>query len=369
MSDFDVWKIKSTGVVRSMAASQYIKHLSAIASVALLAAGLAACGGGSTDSAGGAGSTGDAASNLSGSVSIDGSSTVFPITEAMAEEFQIANPDVKVTVGVSGTGGGFKKFCGGETDISNASRPVKEKEVKLCEEAGIEFIEVPVAYDALSVVVNKDNDWAACLTTDELKKMWEPEAKGKIKSWKQIRDSFPDEPLVLYAPGTDSGTFDYFTEAINGDGGVTREDFTPSEDDNVLVTGVQGTKGALAYFGFAYYEENKDGINVVTIDNSADEGENCIEPSLETVKSGTYVPLARPIFIYVKKASLDKPEVKAFVDFYMNSENKSYVSETGYIPLTDGLYTNITSRIASKTTGTVFSEGSVGVDLNEVFTQ
>ena len=218
-------------------------------------------------------------------------------------------------------------------------------------------------------MVNKENDWAKCLTTDELKKMWEPEAKGKIKSWKQIRDSFPDEPLVLYAPGTDSGTFDYFTEAINGDGGVTREDFTPSEDDNVLVTGVNGTKGALAYFGFAYFEENKESINAVNIDDSSVDGEDCVAPSTETVEAGTYTPLARPIFIYAKTASLEKPEVKAFVDYYMNSENKNLVSETGYIALNDGLYSNIAARIDSKTTGSVFSKGTVGVDLNEVFAQ
>ncbi len=351
-----------------MAASQYLKRLSAIASITLLTAGLAACGG-TSDSGDSGSSGGEAASDLSGLIAVDGSSTVFPITEAMAEEFQIANPDVKVTVGVSGTGGGFKKFCAGETDISDASRPIKEKEIKLCEEAGIEFIEVPVAYDALSVVVNKENDWAKCLTTDELKKLWEPEAKGKITSWSQVRDGFPDKDLSFYSPGTDSGTFDYFTEAINGDGGAIREDLTPSEDDNVLVQGVQGDEGAIGYFGYAYYAENKDGINVVAIDNSADEGENCVEPSLETVESSTFVPLARPIFIYVKKAALDKPEVKAFVEFYMDASNKSYVADTGYIPLTDNLYTSISSRIASKTTGSVFSEGSVGVNLNDVFTE
>lgn len=349
-----------------MAAKNFIKQFATIASLTAIVAGLAACGGeGGSPNAGGA----DVPSGLSGSVAVDGSSTVFPITEAMAEEFRGPNPDVRVTVGVSGTGGGFKKFCAGETDISDASRPIKDKEIKLCEEKGIEFIEIPVAYDALSVVTNKENDWAQCLTTDELTKMWEPAAKGKIKSWKQIRDSFPDEPLVLYAPGTDSGTFDYFTEAINGDGGVTREDFTPSEDDNVLVTGVQGTKGALAYFGYAYFEENKDNLNLVSIDNSADDAENCVAPSTETVEGGTYVPLARPIFIYASKASLEKPEVKAFVDFYMDKSNKDYVAETGYIPLNDELYDSIQARIDNATTGTVFAEGSVGVDLKQVYAQ
>lgn len=344
-----------------MTAKTIIKRVAMLASLGAMVAGVTACAGGDTDTSGA-----DGASGLSGAVSIDGSSTVFPITEAMAEEFQIANSDVKVTVGVSGTGGGFKKFCAGETDISNASRPIKEKEIKLCEEAGIEFVEIPVAFDALSVVVNKENDWAACLTTDELNKMWRPEAKDQIKTWNQIRADFPSEPLVLYAPGTDSGTFDYFTEAINGDGGVTREDFTPSEDDNTLVTGVKGTKGALAYFGFAYYEENKDALNVVKIDG----GEGCIEPSIDSVEAGTYNPLARPIFIYASKASLaEKPEVKAFVDFYMNADNSELVSETGYIALNDSIYTTVASRIDDKTTGSVFPDGTVGVDLNTVYAQ
>lgn len=344
-----------------MTAKTFIKRIAMVASLSAMVAGVTAC-------AGDSGETGEGASGLSGSVAIDGSSTVFPITEAMAEEFQIKNPEVKVTVGVSGTGGGFKKFCGGETDISNASRPIKEKEIKLCEEAGIEFVELPVAFDALSVVVNKENDWATCLSTDELNKMWRPEAKGTIKAWNQIRADFPNEPLVLYAPGTDSGTFDYFTEAINGDGGVTREDFTPSEDDNTLVTGVKGTKGALAYFGFAYYEENKDSLNLVSIKNEG--SEDCVEPSIENVEAGTYVPLARPIFVYVKKSALaEKTEVKAFVDFYMNVANKELVGETGYIPLNDSIYTSVAGLIENSTTGSVFSEGTVGVDLNEVYAQ
>lgn len=348
-----------------MAAKSYIKRVAMTASLSAVVAGLAACGGGGSTDTGSGSST---PSGLAGSVAVDGSSTVFPITEAMAEEFQIANPDVKVTVGVSGTGGGFKKFCAGETDISNASRPIKEKEVKLCEEGGVEFIEIPVAYDALSVVVNKDNDWAQCLSTDELNAMWKPEAKGTVTSWKQVRDDFPDEPLSFYSPGADSGTFDYFTEAVNGDGGVIREDITPSEDDNTLVTGVSGEKGGIAYFGFAYYEENKEKINVVSIQNGSDG--DCVEPSDVTVKDGTYVPLARPIFIYAKKSALnDKPEVKAFVDFYMSADNTELVSEPGYIPLTDDLYAGITSRISDQTTGTLFSEGSVGVNLSEIYAQ
>lgn len=312
--------------------------------LAALVLGLAACGGEGSGSDAGSSAGG---SDLSGSVTVDGSSTVFPITEAMAEEFQIANNAVKVTVGVSGTGGGFKKFCAGETDISNASRFIKDEEAAKCGEKGIEFIELPVAFDALSVVVNKENDWAQCLTVDELKKMWEPAAKDKINNWNQIRDDFPNEPLVLYGPGTDSGTFDYFTDEINGEEGATRSDFQASEDDNVLVTGVEGGKGALGYFGFAYYDQNKDKIDAIQVDG----GEGCVAPSSETVLSGAYKPLARPIFIYVSKAAMERSEVKAFVDFYMDKANKGLVTETGYVNMPDDTYAIAQERVANQTTG------------------
>ena len=310
----------------------------------------------------------EAASDLEGSIAVDGSSTVFPITEAMAEEFQKANPGVKVTVGVSGTGGGFKKFCAGETDISDASRPIKEKEIKLCEDAGIEFIELPVSFDALSVVIHPENDWAQCLKVEDLKKMWESAAQGKIQTWKQVNDEFPDEKLALYAPGTDSGTFDYFTDAINGEEGESRGDFTASEDDNVLVQGVSGDKNALAYFGYAYYEENKGSIKAAGIDDGdPDNGEGCVEPSTETVLDGTYQPLARPIFIYVKKSALERPELKAFVEFYMDPANKDFVSETGYVALPDDLYAKAQARITEGKTGSIFPGGStVGVKLADV---
>ena len=349
-----------------------VKHrsirLSRIASLAALVAGLAACTGEPTATTSPSPGGDAPASDLKGSIAVDGSSTVFPITEAMAEEFQKANPDVKVTVGVSGTGGGFKKFCSGETDISNASRPIKEEEIKLCAEKNIEFIEVPVAFDALSVVINPENDWAQCLKVEDLKKMWEPAAQGKIKTWKQVNDSFPDAPLGLYAPGTDSGTFDYFTDAINGEEGASRGDFTASEDDNVLVQGVSGDKNALAYFGFAYYEENKASVKAAGIDDGdPSNGEGCVQPSAETVLDGTYQPLARPIFIYVKKTALERPELKAFVDFYMNSANKSFVSETGYVALPDDLYGKANTRISEGKTGSIFPGGStVGVKLSEV---
>jgi len=336
-------------------------------SAVVLALGLAACGGdapsgGTTDGAQGAA----AGSDLSGSIAIDGSSTVFPITEAMAEEFQKANPDVKITVGVSGTGGGFKKFCAGETDISDASRPIKESEIELCEKEGIEYVELPVAYDAISVVVHPDNDFAACLTVEELNKIWEPDSE--IDNWNQVRDDFPDQKLSLYGPGTDSGTFDYFTDAINGDEGASRSDFTASEDDNVIVNGVSQDEGAMGYFGLAYYEENQGKLKAVEVDDEDDSnGEGCVVPSTETVDDTTYQPLARPIFIYVKKEAIARPEVKEFVDFYLATDSKDLVSEVGYIPMAEEIYTAVQARFEGEQTGSVFGgESTVGVKLKEV---
>lgn len=262
-------------------------------------------------------------------ISVDGSSTVFPVTEAVAEEFQKTDKNFKVTVGISGTGGGFKKFCRGETDISNASRPIKEKESKLCQEAGIDYIALPVAYDALSVVVHPQNTWAKNMTVAELKKMWSPESQGKITNWNQIRPSFPNAKLVLYGPGTDSGTFDYFTKKINGKEGSSRSDFTASEDDNVLVQGVSSDKNAIGYFGYAYYEANKTRLNSVAIDG----GKGPVKPSRQAIESGTYKPLGRPIFIYVnKKAANDRPYLKRFVNFYLQ-QAPTLVPEVGYVPL------------------------------------
>lgn len=315
------------------------KGFTRIVPLIAVVAGLAACAGDDAPKTGGDG--------LSGSIAIDGSSTVFPVSEAMAEEFSKANSGVKVTVGQSGTGGGFKKFCAGETDISDASRPIKEKEAKLCADASIEFIELPVAYDALSVVINKENDWAKCLTTDELKKIWEPAAKGKITNWNQVREGFPDEPFELFGPGNDSGTFDYFTKAINGEEKASRSDFTASEDDNVLVQGVSGGKGAIGYFGYAYYAENKGTITAVEVDG----GDGCIAPSEATVLDGTYKPLARPIFIYVKKAAMDRPEVKSFVEFYLAKDNKGLVTDVGYVNLPEDIYAKAQDRLTNLTTG------------------
>jgi phosphate transport system substrate-binding protein len=304
-------------------------------------------------------------------ITIDGSSTVFPITEAMAEEFQRENPGTRVTVGISGTGGGFKKFCAGETDISDASRPIKESEMELCQQAGIEYIELPVAYDALSVVANPQNDWASCLTTEELQLIWSPDAQGKISNWNQVRPDFPDVPLALYGPGTDSGTFDYFTDAINGEEGASRGDYTASEDDNVIVQGVANDKGALGYFGLAYYEENQNSLKLISVDDGdPSNGEGCVPASVATVEDSTYQPLARPIFIYVKKEALSRPEVQSFVDYYMDPVNSELVSEVGYIPMNDAVYQAVQNRLENQTTGTIFGGGStVGVNLAEKYAQ
>jgi phosphate transport system substrate-binding protein len=296
------------------------------ATVVVVATGLAlaACGG-SDDSGSGGGEGGEA---VSGAVVIDGSSTVEPLSSAAAELFMGENPDANVTVGTSGTGGGFKKFCAGETDISDASRPISDEEIAICEEHNIAYTELLVANDALSVVVNKENDWAECLTVEQLNKMWAPDST--VKNWNEVDPSFPNEPLELFGAGSDSGTFDYFTGAINGEEGASRTDYKPTEDDNVTVTGVAGTKGALGYFGFSYLEENTDKIKAVKIDG----GDGCVEPAAKTAQDGTYKPLARPLFIYVSDAGLKKPQVLAFAEFYLE-ENKSIVEAAKFITLTD----------------------------------
>lgn len=291
-------------------------------------------------------------------VQIDGSSTVFPVTEAVAEEFQKAQRGVRVTVGVSGTGGGFKKFCRGETDISGASRPILQKEIDQCKAAGIRYLELPVAYDALTVVVNKQNNWANNLTVAELKKIWEPAAQGKVSNWNQVRAGFPNGPLKLFGPGADSGTFDYFTEAIVGKSKSSRGDFTASEDDNVLVQGVARDRNALGYFGFAYYSENTDKLKAVSI--------NGVAPSVRTVENGTYNPLSRPIFIYVSSKSIDKPEVKQFVDFYLKNAAK-LSKEVGYVGLPASAYTTAQRFVNTKRFGTVFGgKEAVGVKIADL---
>jgi len=303
------------------------------------------------------------------SVTIDGSSTVYPITEAVAEEFGKVDPKTRVTVGISGTGGGMKRFCRGETDISNASRPIKSSEASQCFEAGIEFIEIPVAYDGLAVMVNPANDWVDFLTVQELNKMWAPESQGKITNWNQIRSSFPDAPLKLVGPGVDSGTFDYFTEAINGKSQSSRGDFLASEDDNILVQGIANDKNSLGFFGLAYFEENKDKLKLVAIDDENDaNGKGAIAPSQETVMDGTYQPLARPMFVYINKKSAQRPEVKAFVDFYQ--KNVAELSkEVGYIPLTPRTYELGAARFNAGKTGSLFKKGTAGVNLEEVYSK
>jgi phosphate transport system substrate-binding protein len=297
-------------------------------------------------------------------IKIDGSSTVYPITEAVAEEYQIATK-VKVTVGISGTGGGFKKFCRGETDVQNASRPILKKEMEACKEAGIQYIELPVAYDALTVVVNKKNDFVKSLTAEELKKMWEPSAQGKVKSWKQVNPAFPETPLKLFGAGSDSGTFDYFTEAIVGKAKSSRGDYTASEDDNVLVQGVQSDKGGLGYFGFAYFEENEDKLRAVPI--VAKKGAAAVMPTYESVKNGTYQPLARPLFIYVNATSAAlKPELKAFINFYLDNA-PALVKEVKYIPLPANEYAAVNKHWKALKPGTGFDgTPEVGVKIEEL---
>lgn len=295
---------------------------------------LNACGGGSKESNQEAGST----EKLSGNIKIDGSSTVYPITEAVAEEFKAIHPDVKVTVGLSGTGGGFKKFGRGETDINNASRPIKSTEDSLCKANNISHIELKVAFDGLAVVVNPKNTWANDITVAELKKIWEPEAQGKIKYWNQIRPEWPKEEIHLFGAGVESGTYDYFTEAIVGKSHSSRGDYTASEDDNVLVQGISTDKLALGFFGIAYFEENKDKLKVIPVDDQKDDnGKGPILPSIETVKNKTYTPLGRPLFIYVNSAAAKREEVQTFIDFYL-TQGGALSQEVGYIAMTEEEY-------------------------------
>jgi phosphate transport system substrate-binding protein len=276
---------------------------------------------------------------LTGTIEIDGSSTVFPITQAVAEEFIALHPDMRMPVGVSGTGGGFKRFTVGETAISNASRPIKNKEDAAAKKNGISYTELTVAYDGISIIVNPDNDWVECLTVDQLNKIWNPD--NPANNWNEVDSSFPDAKLSLYGPGTDSGTFDYFTSEINGDEGVSRADYVASEDDNVLVMGVNGDKNSLGYFGYSYYIENKDKLKIVKIDGGA----GCVEPSMDTIADGSYAPLSRSVFIYLNNSEYDsKPELQAFIKFYL-TEGYQYVSEVGYVPIGEDNYAKELSKM------------------------
>jgi phosphate transport system substrate-binding protein len=292
-----------------------------IASVAGVAVGLLATG---CNTQGGAGN----ADATSGTIQIDGSSTVYPITEAIAEEFKADTPDVSVRVGQSGTGGGFEKFCNGEIQISDASRPIEDDEKTACAAKGVEWLELKVAIDGLSVVVNKDNDFVECLTTDDLKKIWEPDSN--VQTWKDVKNEWPADDIKLYGPGSDSGTFDYFTKEINGEEGASRTDYTQSEDDNVLVQGVKGDKNALGYFGFSYLEANLDSIHAVGIDS----GNGCVQPTKDSIPGGAYKPLSRPLYIYASTQSLAEEHVRAFVEFYLDKVNDVLV-DVKYIPLPD----------------------------------
>lgn len=299
----------------------------------MLTLGLAACGGNNEQEATGgtSGSAGASGAAVTGEVIADGSSTVGPLTEAAAELFKETTPGVNITVQTSGTGGGFEKFCQGQTDISNASRPIKDEEKALCEQNGVAFTELQVAVDALTVVMSTENSFVTCLTTDELKKMWEPAAEGKVTTWNQVNASFPNEKIELFGAGTDSGTFDYFTDVINGEEGASRTDYNASEDDNVTVQGVSGSPNAVGYFGFSYWEENASTLKAIQVDS----GNGCVTPSVETAQDGSYTPLSRPLFVYVAdKAYTDKPQVKAFVDWY--AENDQTATEAAqFIPLND----------------------------------
>ena len=280
------------------------------------------------------------ASGLTGEILIDGSSTVFPITQAAAEDFRIENPNVQIPVGISGTGGGMKKFTAGEIVISDSSRPIKDSEAAAAAENGIEFIELEVAFDGLSVMVNPSNDFAECLTTDELNKIWEP--GSLVNNWSQVRGDFPDQEIVLYGPDADSGTFDYFTEAINGQERAIRQDFFPAVDDNVLVQGIAGDLGALGYFGYAYYVASADKLKLVAVDG----GSGCVEPNVTTINDGSYAPLSRPLFIYVNIAALGRSEVNAFVDFYLS--NGAVLAESvGYVGLPQNDYNESLAAIRS----------------------
>jgi phosphate transport system substrate-binding protein len=316
------------------------------------------CGGSSADRAA-------AGSQLSSQViQVDGSSTVFPVTEAVAEEFQRAHQGTRVTVGSSGTGGGFQKFCRDEIDIADASRPIRASEIEACGTAGVAYIELPVGYDGIAIVVHPKNTWANSMTVADLKKLWEPAAQGKVMRWNQVRPNWPDQEIHLFGAGVDSGTFDYFTEVIVGKSRASRGDYTSSEDDNVIVQGVSGDEYALGYFGYAYYEQNKDKLKVLAIDDGNEgNGPGAIAPSPEAVKNGTYAPLSRPIFIYPKVKALDRAEVASFLDFFL-TKGTALVREVGYIPLTGREYDLVRARLKARKTGSMYTDADAHAQIS-----
>jgi phosphate transport system substrate-binding protein len=313
------------------------KTFMTIIAIGGIGAALAACGGGRSGDTTAASTASNADTSLSGSIVLDGSSTVAPLATLAAEKFKATAPNVNVTVGTSGTGGGMEKFCNGEIDIADASRTIKDEEKAICDQKQITFKELLVANDGIAIVVNKDNTWAKCLTTKQLATMWGPDSKAT--SWKDIDPSFPDEPLKLYGPGTDSGTFDFFTKSINGEEGASRTDYSPSEDDNVTIKGVEGEKGGLGYFGLSYYEQNKDSLNLVQVDS----GSGCVAPDATTVQDGSYAPLSRPLFMYIADTAASRPEVKAFVDFYAANE-PTLTKDALFVPLSSEQSSTLTSE-------------------------
>ena len=317
---------------------QFARHLASakgLVIIGMLVVVMVACGSDDQPS--------EQSATLSGEIVIDGSSTVYPLSVAAAEDFRIEHPDVQIPVGVSGTGGGFKKFAAGETVISDASRPIRDSESELAAENGVDFIELTVAYDGLSVLVNPGNDWATCLTTEQLNEIWKPDSE--VSNWKQVHPSYPDLDIVLYGPDADSGTFDYFTEEINGDTGVIRDDFFPAVDDNVLVQGIAGDRGALGYFGYAYYVANTDKLKVVDVDGGA----GCIEPNEATINDGSYTPLSRPLFVYVSVPALEREEVRTFIDFYLRNA-ADLAASVGYVGLPQSMYDEGLAQVANAAT-------------------
>jgi len=322
--------------------------------LAVAAVVLIGCGKSTDQASGTSGSSGGSGSELSGTITLDGSSTVSPIAAALAEEFSKTQPKVHPTVAESGTGGGFKKFAAGEIDIANASRPIEPSEVEAARKNGIEFVELPIAFDGLSVVVNPSNDFVDYLTVEELKRIWEP--GSKVKTWADVRPGFPNEPIKLFGAGTDSGTFDYFTKAIVGKEKASRADYQASEDDNTLVQGVSGDKYSLGYFGFSYFDANRDKLKIVKIDG----GDGPVEPTAETIMDGTYRPLSRPVLMYVNVKALDRPEVMAFLKFVL-TEGPKIMPQVGFVPLPQEAYDLALKRLESKVTGTVFHGAQPGM--------
>lgn len=340
-----------------------IRHIGAVALAAFTVVGCSS----SSQDARNTGSAGAAATAGPTLVTLDGSSTVFPISEAVAEEFQKAEKGTRVTVGISGTGGGFQKFCRAEIDISDASRPISATEVAACEKAGVQYTELPVAYDGIAIAVNPKNTWVDKVTTAELKILFAPEAQGKVTKWSQVRKGWPDREVHLFGAGVDSGTYDYFTEAINGKAKASRGDFTSSEDDNVLVQGIANDELALGFVPFAYYEGNKGKLKLAPVDDGkADNGNGAILPSAETIRNGTYEPLSRPVFIYVSRKAADRAEVQKFVEFYLKNADK-LVREVGYVGLGDNIYTLVTERWTKKTLGSAFAgANTIGVTIDQL---